>query len=60
MRYWLAQHPDSRVVVYDKLTYAGRKENLHDLWDTANVSLVVGISGIRIWCAGLARTSPLI
>ena len=45
VRYWLAQHPESRVVVYDKLTYAGRKENLHDLWDTANVSLVVGDIG---------------
>ncbi|MDR6219615.1 dTDP-glucose 4,6-dehydratase [Deinococcus soli (ex Cha et al. 2016)] len=45
VRYWLAQHPESRVVVYDKLTYAGRKENLHNLWDTANVSLVVGDIG---------------
>lgn len=45
VRYWQTQHPQSRVVVYDKLTYAGRKENLHDLWDTANVSLVVGDIG---------------
>ena len=42
VRYWLAQHPESRVVVYDKLTYAGRKENLHDLWEQPNLSLVVG------------------
>lgn len=45
VRYWLAQHPESRVVVYDKLTYAGRKENLHDLWESPNLSLVVGDIG---------------
>lgn len=45
VRYWLAQHPESRVVVYDKLTYAGRKENLHDLWGNSNLSLVVGDIG---------------
>ncbi|WP_034385615.1 dTDP-glucose 4,6-dehydratase [Deinococcus sp. YIM 77859] len=42
VRYWLARHPASKVVVYDKLTYAGRRENLHDLWETPNLSLVVG------------------
>ncbi|QLG11512.1 dTDP-glucose 4,6-dehydratase [Deinococcus sp. D7000] len=45
VRYWLAQHPESRVVVYDKLTYAGRKENLADLWDDARLTLVVGDIG---------------
>ena len=45
VRYWLGQHPDSRVVVYDKLTYAGRKENLHDLWDDSRLKLVVGDIG---------------
>ena len=38
VRYWLEQHPESRVVLYDKLTYAGRKENLHDLWGKPNLS----------------------
>jgi len=45
VRYWLGQHPESKVVVYDKLTYAGRKENLHDLWDNPALSLVVGDIG---------------
>ncbi len=45
VRYWLAQHPESRVVVYDKLTYAGRKENLADLWVDARLTLVVGDIG---------------
>ena len=31
VRYLLEQHDDTRVVVYDKLTYAGRRENLHDV-----------------------------
>lgn len=45
VRYWLAQHPESQVVVYDKLTYAGRKENLDDLWADPRLSLVVGDIG---------------
>lgn len=31
VRYMLEKHPDYRVTVYDKLTYAGRLENLADL-----------------------------
>lgn len=31
VRYWLNKYPDSDVVVLDKLTYAGRRENLHDV-----------------------------
>ena len=33
VRYWLQKYPDSDVVVLDKLTYAGRRENLHDVLD---------------------------
>jgi len=32
VRYMLKKHPDSEIVVLDKLTYAGRKENLQDIW----------------------------
>lgn len=45
VRYWLGRHPESHVVVLDKLTYAGRRENLHDLWTQANLTLVVGDIG---------------
>ena len=31
VRYMLDAHPDYRIVVYDKLTYAGRLENLQDI-----------------------------
>ncbi|PYE55909.1 dTDP-glucose 4,6-dehydratase [Deinococcus yavapaiensis] len=41
VRYWLSNHSD-RIVVLDKLTYAGRRENLDDLWSDARLSLVVG------------------
>jgi dTDP-glucose 4,6-dehydratase len=30
-RYWVDNHPDDRVVVYDLLTYAGNRSNLSDL-----------------------------
>ena len=29
----LEERPDEEIVVFDKLTYAGRKENLEDVWD---------------------------
>src|SRR3954462_2104057 len=32
VRTGLAERPDDKVVVFDKLTYAGRKENLEDVW----------------------------
>jgi dTDP-glucose 4,6-dehydratase len=34
VRYSLEKHPEHDVVVLDKLTYAGRKENLHDVLDS--------------------------
>lgn len=33
VRYWLHKYPGSDMVVLDKLTYAGRRENLHDVLD---------------------------
>lgn len=45
VRYWLAQHPGSRVVVYDNVKYADRKENLTDLWDDPQLKLVVSDIG---------------
>jgi dTDP-glucose 4,6-dehydratase len=34
VRYMLQAHPDYEIVVYDKLTYAGRLENLQDVAET--------------------------
>jgi len=33
VHYALKEHPDYEIAVLDKLTYAGRKENLQDVWD---------------------------
>jgi len=33
VRYLIKKHPDWEIVVLDALTYAGRKENLKDVWD---------------------------
>ncbi len=41
VRHRLAANPDDTVIVYDKLTYAGRRENLQDL-PTDRVELVEG------------------
>jgi dTDP-glucose 4,6-dehydratase len=41
-RYMLQQYADYRVVVYDKLTYAGRRENLADLAGNPRYAFVQG------------------
>ena len=42
VRYLLAKYPDVRVVVFDKLTYAGRVENLLDVDDDPRYAFVHG------------------
>ncbi len=42
VRYMLRQHPEYRVVVYDKLTYAGNLDNLADLADDPRYAFVQG------------------
>jgi dTDP-glucose 4,6-dehydratase len=42
VRYALRQHPDWRVTTLDKLTYAGRRENLHDVIDDPRHTFVHG------------------
>ena len=42
VRYLLAEYPDVRVVVFDKLTYAGRVENLLDVDDDPRYTFVHG------------------
>ncbi|MBY0401682.1 GDP-mannose 4,6-dehydratase, partial [Myxococcota bacterium] len=57
VRLVLAQRPAVRVVVLDKLTYAGRVENLEGLPDPARFELVRGdiaraedVAGILVRC----------
>ena len=42
VRYALRRHPDWRVTTLDKLTYAGRRENLHDVMDHPRHAFVHG------------------
>ena len=42
VRYGLGAHPDWRVTTLDKLTYAGRRENLHDVMDNPRHTFVHG------------------
>lgn len=42
VRHALARHPDWRVTTLDKLTYAGRRENLHDVMDHPRHTFVHG------------------
>src|SRR4030095_9732812 len=42
VRYALSTHPDWHVTNLDKLTYAGRKENLHDVMDNPRHTFVHG------------------
>jgi dTDP-glucose 4,6-dehydratase len=42
VRHALAAHPDWHVTTLDKLTYAGRRENLHDVMDNPRHTFVHG------------------
>ena len=42
VRFALARHPDWRITTLDRLTYAGRRENLHDVLPHARHELVHG------------------
>jgi dTDP-glucose 4,6-dehydratase len=42
VRHIMRKHPKSRVLVYDKLTYAGNKANLAELLDDERLSFVRG------------------
>ena len=45
VRYALQTHPDWQVTTLDKLTYAGRRENLHDVMDNPRHTFVHGDIG---------------
>lgn len=54
VRYWHDRH-DGNIVVLDKLTYAGRKENLDDLWNDRRITLVVGDIGDQALVRSVCR-----
>jgi dTDP-glucose 4,6-dehydratase len=60
VRYALRQHPDWQVTTLDKLTYAGRRENLHDVIDDPRHAFVHGDIADASVSAPLVERSDLV
>jgi dTDP-glucose 4,6-dehydratase len=60
VRYALAAHPDWEVTTLDKLTYAGRLENLEAVWDDPRHHFVKGDVADAAVAAPLVRESDIV
>jgi dTDP-glucose 4,6-dehydratase len=60
VRYALAQHPDWRVTTLDKLTYAGRRENLHDVMSDPRHEFVHADIGDAVVSGPLVERSQIV
>jgi dTDP-glucose 4,6-dehydratase len=60
VRYALARHPDWRVTTLDKLTYAGRRENLHDVMTNPRHEFVHGDIGDAAVSGPLVERSAVV
>ena len=60
VRYALETHPDWRVTTLDKLTYAGRRENLHDVMDHPRHRFVHGDVADAAAAGPLVRESNIV
>ena len=60
VRYALAAHPDWRVTTLDKLTYAGRRENLRDVMDDPRHRFVHGDVADAAVAGPLVRQSNVV
>ena len=60
VRHALAAHPDWRVTTLDKLTYAGRRENLHDVMDDPRHRFVHGDVADAAVAGPLVRQSNVV
>ncbi|HXG56765.1 MAG TPA: dTDP-glucose 4,6-dehydratase [Vicinamibacterales bacterium] len=60
VRYALARHADWRVTTLDKLTYAGRRENLHDVMDDPRHRFVHGDVTDAAVAGPLVRDSDIV
>jgi dTDP-glucose 4,6-dehydratase len=60
VRFALAHHSDWRVTTLDKLTYAGRRENLHDVMDDPRHTFVHGDIADAAVSAPLVEQSDLV
>jgi dTDP-glucose 4,6-dehydratase len=60
VRYAVRAHPDWHVTTLDKLTYAGRRENLHDVMDNPRHHFVHGDVADPAVAAPLVQASELV
>ena len=60
VRYALEHHADWRVTTLDKLTYAGRRENLHDVMDHPRHTFVKGDIGDAAVSGPLVEQSEIV
>ncbi|MEQ1573224.1 MAG: dTDP-glucose 4,6-dehydratase [Vicinamibacterales bacterium] len=60
VRHALGEHPDWRVTTLDKLTYAGRRENLHDVMDHPRHAFVHGDIGDAAISGPLVEQSQIV
>ncbi len=60
VRYALGEHPDWRITTLDKLTYAGRRENLHDVMDHPRHAFVHGDIGDAPLSGPLVERSQIV
>jgi len=60
VRYALGRHADWRVTTLDKLTYAGRRENLHDVMDHPRHTFVHGDIGDAAVSGPLVERAELV
>ena len=60
VRYALATHADWRITTLDKLTYAGRRENLHDVIDHPRHRFVHGDIADAVVAAPLVHTAHIV
>jgi len=60
VRYALGRHADWRVTTLDKLTYAGRRENLHDVMDHPRHTFVHGDIGDATVSGPLVERAELV
>ena len=60
VRHALAAHPDWQITTLDKLTYAGRLENLHDVMDHPRHAFVKGDIADQAVAAPLVQRSGIV
>jgi dTDP-glucose 4,6-dehydratase len=59
VHFWLASHPDDRVLVLDALTYAGNLDNLEAVWENPRFRFYPGLIQDRTVVDGILRAESV-